>query len=114
MSLIAVAIIADLVASFVIFQTLYIFLYFASVMLIFSSPQAIIMPAGDPNTIMPVMAEMMILLHFLTSPDYPAGATIEFIRYSHVIPIFLAFTFVPVFLTSVFFYASIGPSNWRR
>jgi hypothetical protein len=111
-SIVVAAIVVDLIASFVIFQALYLFLYFISVVMIFSAPQTIIMPAGDPNTVMPVIAEIMILLHFMTSPDYSAGATMEFIRQSHVIAIFLAFTFVPIFLTSVFYYASIGPSIW--
>jgi hypothetical protein len=111
-SIVAAAIVVDLIASFVIFQTLYLFLYFMSLVMIFSEPQTIIMPAGDPNTVMLVMSEMMILLHYATSPDFPAGATMEFIRQSHILPLFLAFTFVPIFLTSVFYYASIGPSIW--
>jgi hypothetical protein len=110
-SIVAAAIV-DLIASFVIFQTLYLFLYFMSLVMIFSEPQTIIMPADDPNTVMLVISEMMILLHNATSPDFPAGATMEFIRQSHILPIFLAFTFVPIFLTSVFYYASIGPSIW--
>ncbi len=101
-SIVAAAIV-DLIASFVIFQTLYLFLYFMSLVMIFSEPQTIIMPADDPNTVMLVISEMMILLHNATSPDFPAGATMEFIRQSHILPIFLAFTFVPIFLTSVFY-----------
>jgi hypothetical protein len=37
------------------------------------------------------MAEIMILLNFATSPDYPAGTTIEFLTHSHAIPVISCF-----------------------
>jgi hypothetical protein len=111
LSLISIAIVIDLAVSFLVFQTLYLVLYFVSLSMIFGQ-QMILIPGGDPRSFLPVFSELMILLQYATSPDYPAGATMEFLRHSHIIQIFLAFTFFPVFLTSVFFYASIAPSIW--
>jgi hypothetical protein len=57
-------------------------------------------------------AAILILLHFATSPDYPSGTALEFLRNSHAIQVTLLYMLVPLTLTSVFFYASIAPSIW--
>jgi hypothetical protein len=103
--------IIDFLFSFLVFQLFYIALYFTAFIFIFNPQQTIFLPGGDPQSLLP-MTEIMIMLNFATSDAYPAGTTIQFLTHSHAIPIILAFTFVPIFLTSVFFYASVAPSLW--
>jgi hypothetical protein len=105
------AAIVDFLFSLIVFQLFYVAFYFVAFIFMFSPQQTILLPGGDPHSFIP-MAEIMILLNFATSPDYPAGTTIEFLTHSHAIPVILAFTLVPIFLTSVFFYASVAPSLW--
>jgi hypothetical protein len=104
------AILADFLFSFFVFQTFYVIFYLVGFVVSFGYGR-IIMPGGDPRSFGP-MVEILILLNFATNPAYPSGTAMHFLMNSHVISVFLYYTFFPIFLTSVFFYASIAPSIW--
>jgi hypothetical protein len=104
-----VAVVFEFFFSFLVFQLFYVVFYFLAFIFMFSPQQIILLPGGDPRSFAP-MVEILILLNFAVSNAYPAGTTMEFLTHSHAIPIILAFTFVPIFLPSVFFYASVAPS----
>jgi hypothetical protein len=104
------AILADLLFSFIVFQTFYMLFYLVGFIFLFGYGR-IILPGGDPRTFGP-MFEILILLHFATDHVYPSGTAMHFLTHSHAISVFLFFTFFPIFITSVFFYASIAPSIW--
>jgi hypothetical protein len=57
------------------------------------------------------VVEILIMLSFLT-PGHPKGAFVNWITHSHAIPVILLATLLPLYITSVFFYASIMPSIW--
>ena len=101
--------VADGVFSFLIFQTFYLVFYFVGMILTFTSGH-IFLPAADPSSLMPMM-ELLIILGFARH-GYPSGTAMDFLWHSHAIGIVLAETLLPVFLTSVFFYASVAPSIW--
>jgi hypothetical protein len=110
--LISIAVVIDFVFSFVIFQIFYLAFYFVSLFFVFGHPQTLLLPGGDPTIFMPMLAEIMILLRLTTSKYYPSGAAMSFLTHSHVIQVILASILIPIFITSVFFYASIAPSIW--
>jgi hypothetical protein len=100
----------DLLFSFMIFQVFYLGFYFFGMIRTFSSGQ-LFLPAADLSSLSP-MIELLIILRFATFPGYPSGTAMQFIMHSHVIGVVLVETLLPVFLTSVFFYASVAPSIW--
>jgi hypothetical protein len=104
------AAILDLVFSFLVFQIFYVVFCFVGLVVTFGG-QHILLPAADPYSFMP-MAELMILLNFATSHAYPSGTALDFLMHSHALGILLGVTFLPIYLTSVFFYSSIAPSIW--
>jgi hypothetical protein len=104
------AAILDLVFSFLIFQIFYVAFCFVGLVVTFGG-QHILLPAADPYSFMP-MVELMILFNFATNHVYPSGTALNFLMHSHALGILLAVNFLPVYLTSVFFYASIAPSIW--
>ena len=99
----------DFAISFLLFQAFYVLLYLVSVFVNFGSGNTFL-PAGDPYALLPTI-EVMILLFFLR-PIYPAGTFYKFLIKSHAVQILLLATLLPLFLTAVFFYASIAPSIW--
>jgi hypothetical protein len=103
-------VVIDLFVSFFLFQIFYIALYFVSLLSIFLT-NGPILPAADSSSFI-ASVEIMILLHFLTSPEYPAGTFYKFLSHSHAKQILVAVAVVPVTLISVFFYASLMPSIW--
>lgn len=105
-----IAAFADLVFSFAIFQAFYLVFYFVGFIVSFTTGH-MLLPAGDANSFLPMIA-LMVLFNFATSHAYPDGTAMHFLAHSHVVFVILAATFFPLFLTSVFFYASIAPSIW--
>lgn len=104
------AAILDLAISFLIFQIFYVVFCFVGLVVTFGG-QHILLPAADPYSFMP-MAELMILLNFATNHVYPSGTALNFLMHSHALGVLLAITFLPLYLSSIFFYASIAPSIW--
>lgn len=100
----------DFAIGVVLFQAFYVILYTVALFINFRG-EGIFLPAGDPYVLYP-QTYVMIFLNYLTAPGYPSGAAYNFLVHSHVLAVLLLFTFVPLFLTSVFFYASMMPSIW--
>jgi hypothetical protein len=107
----AALILLDFAFSFVLFQMWSVVLYFVSLFVTFGTGQ-MFLPAGDARIFMSAVVEILIMLDFLTNPGYPKGTFLNWITHSHAIPVILSATLVPLYITSVFFYASIMPSIW--
>jgi hypothetical protein len=104
------AVILDFAFSFILFEAFYVVFCFVGMVVSFGG-QHILLPAADPYSFMP-MVELMIFLGFATNHAYPSGMAVNFLMHSHAFGILLAVTLLPLYLTSVFFYASIAPSIW--
>lgn len=106
----AAVILCDFVFSFLLFQTWSVVLYFVSLFVTFGSGR-MFLPAGDARIFVSAVVEILIMLSFLT-PGHAKGTFVNWITHSHAIPVILAATLLPLYITSVFFYASIMPSIW--
>jgi hypothetical protein len=100
----------DFALGFLLFQTFYLGFYFVSAFLTIGK-QHVLFPAAEPYSIL-VMFEVTIALRYLTFPGYPPGTFINFVLHSNAKWVILLITLSPLFITSVFFYASIMPSVW--
>jgi len=100
----------DLLVGMFLFQIFYLIFYVASLYVNFRTTYRLF-PGADPYNFL-VSFDILIMLMFLTFPSYPAGTFFTFLTHSHAIPLFLITMLIPLFLTSVFFYASMMPSIW--